>query len=113
MDKETLKRLTVPVFFLMLFLIPTLFWDAVILEFGSELLRRSIWIGRYVIGICLWLTLAWCVIRIVDVVVWPVLVERRSDSGYARKLIGPEAGPGSSARSLATRRRAVATSLSR
>lgn len=77
MDKETLKRLIVPVFFLVLFLLPTLYWDAVIFEFGSELLKRSLWIGRYVIGICLWLTLAWCVIRIIDFVIWPMFVEQR------------------------------------
>jgi len=77
MAPDILKRLLVPVGFLLLFLIPTLYWDAVIFEFGSELLKRSLWIGRYVIGICLWLTLAWCVIRIIDFVVWPVFVEQR------------------------------------
>lgn len=81
MNKETLKRLIVPVCFLLLFLIPTLYWDAVIFEFGSELLKRSLWVGRYVIGICLWLTLAWCVIRIIDLVIWPMFVEQRL--GYA------------------------------
>jgi small-conductance mechanosensitive channel/CRP-like cAMP-binding protein len=81
MNKDVLKHLVVPVGLLLLFLIPTLYWDAVIFEFGSELLQRSLWIGRYVIGICLWLTLAWCVIRIIDVVIWPVFVEQRL--GYA------------------------------
>ncbi len=85
MDKETLKRLVVPVFFL-LFLIPALYRDAVIFEFGFEPLRRSIWVGRNVVGICLWLTLAWCVIRIADVLLWPMFIERRSGYPVPRLL---------------------------
>ena len=77
MSKETLKRLGVPVFFLLLFLLPALLWDTLILQVSSELIRRSITIGRYVIGTCLWLTLAWFVMRCIDVVVWPVLIEQR------------------------------------
>ena len=86
MDKEIFKRLIVPLFVFLLFLVPTLFWDTVIFEFGSELLRRSIWIGRYVIGICLWLTLAWCAVRIIDVVIWPVFIERRIGHAVPRLL---------------------------
>ena len=63
MDKGIFKRLIVPAFFLLLFLIPAMYWDAVIYQVGSELLRRTVWIGRYVIGICLWLALAWCTRR--------------------------------------------------
>jgi small-conductance mechanosensitive channel len=81
MNKETLKRLGVPVLFLLLFLIPALIWDTLILRVSSDLIRRSIWIGRYVIGTCLWLTLAWFVMRCLDFVVWPVLIEQRL--GYA------------------------------
>jgi small-conductance mechanosensitive channel/CRP-like cAMP-binding protein len=81
MSKETLKRLGVPVFFLLLFLIPALLWDTLILQVSSDLIRRSISIGRYVIGTCLWLTLAWFVMRCIDFVVWPVLIEQRL--GYA------------------------------
>ena len=81
MRKETLKRLGVPVFFMLLFLIPALIWDTLILQVSSDLIRRSIWVGRYVIGTCLWLTLAWFVIRCLDVVVWPVFIEHRL--GYA------------------------------
>ena len=57
MSKETLKRLGVPVFFLLVFLLPALLWDTLILQVSSELLRRSIEIGRYVIGTCLWLSM--------------------------------------------------------
>ena len=81
MSTETLKRLGVPIFFLLVFLIPALFWDSLILQVSSELIRRSIQMGRYVIGTCLWLTLAWFVIRCLDVVVWPVFIEQRL--GYA------------------------------
>ena len=81
MRTETLKRLGVPVFFLVVFLIPALLWDTLILQVSSDLIRRSIVIGRYVIGTCLWLTLAWFVMRCLDVVVWPVLIEQRL--GYA------------------------------
>jgi hypothetical protein len=75
MNKETLKRLGVPVFFLVLFLMPALLWDTLIFDVGSELIQRTFRIGRSVIGTCLWLTLAWCVIRFTDVVVWPVFIE--------------------------------------
>ena len=81
MRTETLKRLGVPVFFLVVFLIPALLWDTLILQVSSDLIRRSIVIGHYVIGTCLWLTLAWFVMRCLDVVVWPVLIEQRL--GYA------------------------------
>src|SRR5499433_318305 len=81
MSTETLKRLGVPVFFLLLFLIPALFWDTLILQVSSELIRRSIAIVRYVIGTCLWSTLAWFAMRCLDFVVWPVLIEQRL--GYA------------------------------
>ena len=81
MSKEALKRLGIPVFFLLVFLIPALIWDTLILQVSSELIRRSISIGWYVIGTCLWLTMAWFVIRCIDVVVWPVFIEQRL--GYA------------------------------
>ena len=81
MSKETLKRLGAPIFFLLVFLIPALFWDSLILQVSSELIRRSIQMGRYVIGTCLWLTLAWFVIRCLDLVIWPVFIEQRL--GYA------------------------------
>jgi small-conductance mechanosensitive channel/CRP-like cAMP-binding protein len=81
MSKETLKQLGVPIFFLLVFLIPALFWDTLILQVSSDLIRRSIAIGRYVIGTCLWLALAWFVMRCIDFVVWPVLIEQRL--GYA------------------------------
>jgi small-conductance mechanosensitive channel/CRP-like cAMP-binding protein len=81
MGRETLKRLIVPAFFLVVFLIPAMYWDAAIYQVGSELWRRTIWVGRYVIGICLWLTLAWFIIRFIDCVVWPFFIEQRM--GYA------------------------------
>jgi len=81
MSTEILKRLGVPVFFILLFLIPALFWDTLILQVSSDLIRRTIMIGRYVIGTCLWLTLAWFVMRCIDFIVWPVLIEQRL--GYA------------------------------
>src|ERR1044072_1267552 len=77
MSKEALKRLGVPIFFLLAFLLPALVWDTLILQVSSDLIRRSIQIGRYVIGTCLWLTLAWFVIRCIDVIVWPVFIEKR------------------------------------
>jgi small-conductance mechanosensitive channel/CRP-like cAMP-binding protein len=80
MKKETLKRLGVPTFFLFLFLIPALTLDTLILQVSSELIRRTSWIGRYVIGTGLWLTLAWLVVRVIDDIGWPLLFDQRS--GY-------------------------------
>ncbi|PON13107.1 hypothetical protein C2W62_36105 [Candidatus Entotheonella serta] len=81
MDKEFVKRLGVPLLFLILFMIPAMFWDAVIYQVSSEFLKRAVSVGRYVISICLWLTFAWLIIRIIDDLVWPLLLERRL--GYA------------------------------
>lgn len=81
MGKESLKRLIVPAFLLVVFLIPAMYWDTAIYQVSSELWRRTIWVGRYVIGICLWLTLAWFIIRFIDFVVWPLFIEQRL--GYA------------------------------
>src|SRR4029453_11202763 len=86
MSKETLKQLGGPIFFLLVFLIPALFWDTLILQVSSDLVRRSIAIGRYVIGTCLWLTLAWFVMRCIDFVVWPVLIEQRLGHAIPRLL---------------------------
>jgi small-conductance mechanosensitive channel/CRP-like cAMP-binding protein len=67
--------------FLLLFLIPALYWDTVIYQVSSEFLRRAVWVGRYVIGVCLWLTFAWFLIRLIDDIGWPLLLEGRL--GYA------------------------------
>ena len=80
MGKETLKRLGVPTFLLALFLVPALVLDTLILQVSSDLIRRTIRIGHYVVGTGLWLTLAWLVIRVIDVMVWPLVFEQRS--GY-------------------------------
>jgi hypothetical protein len=80
MKMETLKRLGVPAFFLLLFLIPALTLDTLILQVSSELIRRTSWIGRYVIGTGLWLTLAWLAVRVIDDIGWPLLFDQRS--GY-------------------------------
>jgi small-conductance mechanosensitive channel/CRP-like cAMP-binding protein len=77
MNKKTLKHLGIPLFFLLLFLIPGMILDPSFFAVSSELLRRTIWIGRYVAGTCLWLTLAWFVIRFIDFVIWPFFVEQR------------------------------------
>jgi small-conductance mechanosensitive channel len=74
---NAVKRLGVPVFFFVVLLIPALFWDTLILQVSDDLIRRSIVIGRYVIGTCLWLTLAWFVTRFLDVAVWSVLNKHR------------------------------------
>ncbi len=77
MNKDHLKRLGVPMFFLFLFMIPAIFWDALIFRVSSELLQRAVWVGRYIIGICLWLSFAWLVIRLIDDFAWPLILERR------------------------------------
>ena len=77
MNKEFFKRLGIPLLFLVLFLIPAIFWDAFIYKVSSEFLLRAVWVGRYVTGICLWLAFAWFVTRIIDDIVWPLLLEQR------------------------------------
>lgn len=86
MDKRIVKRLVVPACFLVLFLVPALYWDTMAYQMGSEFVRRAIMIGRYVIGICLWLTLAWLVIRLIDDIFWPLVLERRIDHAVPRLL---------------------------
>ena len=77
MSMEALKRLMVPAFFLVAFLLPALYVDDSSLRVSSHLLQRAIRLGHYVIGIGLWLTLAWLIIRVIEVMVWPLLIERR------------------------------------
>ena len=77
MDKSFLKRIGVPLFFLILFLVPAAIWDTLIYQVSSSFLQRAVWVGRYVIGICLWLTFAWLIIRIIDDLIWPFVLERR------------------------------------
>jgi len=62
MSMEALKRLMAPAFFLLVFLLLAVYVDDAILQVSSPLLRRAIRIGHYVIGIGLWLTLAWLII---------------------------------------------------
>jgi hypothetical protein len=77
MSMEALKRLMAPAFFLVVFLLPALYVDDASLQVSSHLLQRAIRLGHYVIGIGLWLTLAWLIIRVIEVMVWPLLIERR------------------------------------
>ena len=77
MDKAFLKRIDVPLFFLILFLVPDAIWDTLIYQVNSSFLQRAVWMGRYVIGICLWLTFAWLIIRIIGDLIWPFVLERR------------------------------------
>lgn len=86
MDKDFLKRLGVPLLFLILFMIPAMFWDAFIYQVSSEFLKRAVWVGRYVIGICLWLSFAWLIIRLLDDFIWPLLLERRLGHAIPRLL---------------------------
>jgi hypothetical protein len=79
MSMEALKRLMAPAFFLLVFLLPAIYVDDAILQVSSHLLQRAIRIGHYVIGIGLWLTLAWLGIRVIEVMVWPLVMERRRD----------------------------------
>jgi hypothetical protein len=58
MGRAALKQLMAPVFFLVVFLLPAFYVDDVSPQVSSHLLQRAIWIGHYVIGIGLWLTLA-------------------------------------------------------
>jgi hypothetical protein len=62
MSMEALKQLLAPAFFLLVFLLPAVYLDEAILQISSHLLQRAIRIGHYVIGIGLWLTLAWLII---------------------------------------------------
>ena len=77
MSMEALKRLMAPAFFLVAFLLPALYVDDASLQVSSHLLQRAIGLGHYVIGISLWLTLAWLIIWVIEVMVWPLLIERR------------------------------------
>ncbi len=67
----------VPVGCLEFFLIPAVSMDDMMLQVSSAFFQRTIWIGRYVIGICFWLTLAWLMIRMLDDLVWPLVFERQ------------------------------------
>ncbi len=86
MNAELVKRLGIPLFFLILFMLPAMFWDSFIYQVSSEFLQRAVWVSRYVIGICLWLAFAWFVIRIVDDIVWPIILERRLGRTIPRLL---------------------------
>jgi small-conductance mechanosensitive channel/CRP-like cAMP-binding protein len=86
MSMEALKRLMAPAFFLLVFLLPALYVDEAILQVSSHLLQRAIRIGHYAIGIGLWLTLAWLIIRVIEVMVWPLVIERRLGSTTPRLL---------------------------
>ena len=77
MDNITLKRLGVPALVLLVFLLPTLYWDVLLFRLGSEIVKRALRVGHYVFGVCLWLTLAWFTIRILNELVWPLLFEQR------------------------------------
>jgi hypothetical protein len=77
MSKGMLKPLMVPAFSLLVLLLPPLLVDEAMLQVNSTLLQHTIEIGHYVIGICVWLTLAWLIIRVIEGLVWPLFIERR------------------------------------
>ncbi|MDA0841040.1 MAG: hypothetical protein O3B01_17820 [Planctomycetota bacterium] len=74
---NTVKKLILPSVLLLLFLIPSLYQDELSLEIQAEFFLQILNVARYVIGSCLWLTAGWLVIRILNLVVWPILIEKR------------------------------------
>ena len=86
MGKESLKRLIAPAFSLLVLLLPTFFLDEAIFQVNSNFLQQTMEIGHYVIGICIWLTLAWLIIRVIEGLVWPLVIERPLGSPTPRFL---------------------------
>jgi hypothetical protein len=77
MQHVILKRLVVPGGCLMVVLILTMVVDDMLLQDSAPVVRRTIAIARYALGIGLWLTVAWLAMRTLDELVWPLRVEHR------------------------------------
>ena len=74
---ETLKKLLIPAVLLQILLIPTLYQDELTLEIQAQFLLKIFEVARYIIGSCVWITAGWLVIRVLNVFVWPVVVEQK------------------------------------
>tara|TARA_Y100001968_G_C19395768_1_gene738231 strand:- start:294 stop:1754 length:1461 start_codon:yes stop_codon:yes gene_type:complete len=72
-----LKKLMIPAVFLLIFSIPLFYQDKMMLEIQAKFLLKIFIIARYIIGSCLWITAGWFVIRLLDNVIWPMLIEDR------------------------------------
>jgi small-conductance mechanosensitive channel/CRP-like cAMP-binding protein len=77
MTKGPVRRLALPSILLIALLLPTLYWDTLILNLGVGVIAKSVFVLRYIIGISCWLVVAWFVIRVIDVFFWDSFVERK------------------------------------
>ncbi|MEE2961875.1 MAG: cyclic nucleotide-binding domain-containing protein [Myxococcota bacterium] len=68
------RRLLWPLIVLAVFLTPTLYWDSILTEVGTEVITQTIQIIRYSFATLAWLSIAWLVIRLLDVFFWEMLV---------------------------------------
>ena len=74
---EKLKKLLIPAVLLLILSIPIFYQDEMMLEIQAKFLLKIIIVARYIIGSCLWITAGWLVIRLLNFVIWPTLIEDR------------------------------------
>ncbi len=71
------RQLLLPTVLLVLLTVPFLYWDDLAHALGLDVLMSSLVAAQRLLGIVVWLLIALVVIRIVDVVLWQGVIERR------------------------------------
>lgn len=73
--KKIVMRISFPIALFLLFSTIYLFWGNIVLSLGLFYLGKIALILNYIVGILIWLTLAWSVIRIIDLLFWELIIE--------------------------------------
>jgi len=74
---KTFNKLIIPSILLLIFLIPSLYQDQLTLEIQDDYFQQILKVSRCIFGSCLWLSAGWLVIRVLNLIVWPAIIERR------------------------------------
>lgn len=68
--KHGLKKLFVPTLLLVFLVVPMLYFDTIARGFGSGIIEKIILLLKYVLGVFVWLSLAWFLVRVFDLFLW-------------------------------------------
>ncbi len=85
-EKTTSQRLFWPIAVLLVFVGPTLYWDSLIAQIGIDVITQTIKIFKYTVATLAWLSVAWLVVRLLDVLFWDGLVAPRLGGPVPRLL---------------------------
>ncbi len=77
-NKKVFKRLIAPVIVLFVAIVASSFWRDALFQMEWEIIQQSIHIIKHSVEVFTWLAIAWLVVRLIDVIIWNILIEQRT-----------------------------------